>query len=387
MHRSVVAALAGWSVIWAQSARAAQFVPLGHLPGVGHASVATDVSADGSVVVGYSAHTEIYVFDGGAFRWTHEGGMVAWPGGPATSIVRVSADGEVIAGTPWIGGRAYRGTSSGERQLLGALTETSTSYAFGISADGSVIVGGSYATEFGQAFRWTTTNGMIGLGDLPGGSDLSTAWGVSGDGSVVVGWGNSGGQEAFRWTSDGGMIGLGDLTGHGFDSAATATSFDGSVVVGWSMTAPGRERPEAFRWTNDGGMVGLGDLPGGGHESYANDVSADGSVVVGWSHSESGTEAFIWDATHQMRRLSDVLTDAGVDLAGWTLREATALSADATTIVGHGVNPLGQTEAWLARISAVPEPSTASALLAGMLSLAGWRRATSFTVRRKRSML
>ena len=50
---------------------------------------------------------------------------------------------------------------------------------------------------------------MVGLGDLPGGSFDSCAYGVSGDGSLVVGNGSSAsGGEAFRWTADGGMVDL-----------------------------------------------------------------------------------------------------------------------------------------------------------------------------------
>ena len=51
------------------------------------------------------------------------------------------------------------------------------------------------------------------------------------------------GNEAFRWTSSGGMVGLGDLPGGGFSSDAFGVSYDGSVVVGQSSstsTARGR---------------------------------------------------------------------------------------------------------------------------------------------------
>ena len=89
------------------------------------------------------------------------------------------------------------------------------------------------------------------------------AWGVSADGSVVVGqghWGNSwSDREAFRWTTAG-MVGLGDLPGGSFQSAAFAASSDGSVVVGLGYSELGEE---AFRWTSDGNMIGLGDLAGG----------------------------------------------------------------------------------------------------------------------------
>lgn len=72
------------------------------------------------------------------------------------------------------------------------------SQAFGVSADGSVVVGVSESASGGQAFRWTSGGGMIGLGDLPGGGFQSTAYDVSGDGSLVVGdsWSVSGGLEA-----------------------------------------------------------------------------------------------------------------------------------------------------------------------------------------------
>jgi hypothetical protein len=68
----------------------------------------------------------------------------------------------------------------------------SGSYASGVNADGSVIVGGAYrrVPRFqppeGAAFRWTQASGMASLGTLNGGS-FSVANGVNADGSVVVG--------------------------------------------------------------------------------------------------------------------------------------------------------------------------------------------------------
>jgi probable HAF family extracellular repeat protein len=71
-------------------------------------------------------------------------------------------------------------------QNLGTLGG-SESEAFGVSADGSVVVGWAYnAAGQTRAFRWTASGGMQDLGTLPGGS-LSVAYGVSADGSVVVG--------------------------------------------------------------------------------------------------------------------------------------------------------------------------------------------------------
>lgn len=182
---------------------------------------------------------------------------------------------------------------------------------------------------------------------------------MSADGSVIVGTSYSAsGMEAFRWTQAGGMVGLGDLTGGGFSSGASDVSADGSVIVGVSDSAFGKE---AFLWTLGGGMVGLGDLAGSVFENIATGVSADGSVVVGGDAMNPGfllTEAFIWDSTNGMRSLKSMLqNDYGLNMTGWTLEKATGVSADGKVIVGIGLNPDGDLEAWVANLS-VPEPST-----------------------------
>jgi probable HAF family extracellular repeat protein len=84
-----------------------------------------------------------------------------------------------------------------------------------VSADGSVIVGSSYtiAWEQEQAFCWTKSEGMIGLGFLPG-SNYSFPNAISPDGSVIVGTSSdSSGYPAFRWTKATGMINIGHLPG------------------------------------------------------------------------------------------------------------------------------------------------------------------------------
>ncbi len=206
-----------------------------------------------------------------------------------------------------------------------------------------------------------------GLGDLSGGTFESVAWAVSADGRVVVGHGTSAsGREASRWTAAGGMVGLGDLAGGPFFSIANAVSADGTVIVGIGTSAAsaadgGRE---AFRWTS-AGMVGLGDLPGGTFRSLANAASADGSVVVGYGTSATTQEAFIWTAANGMRNLRDVLVGLGLNLTGWTLLSATAITPDGRVIVGGGTNPSGQTEAFLAVLgpaTAVEAPVSARGL-------------------------
>ena len=98
------------------------------------------------------------------------------------------------------------------------------------------------------------------LGTMPGYDRRSTAYGVSADGAVVVGWAENaaGRYRAFRWTELGGMQDLGTLGGG--ESWAWGVSADGAVVVGWAENADSQRR--AFRWTASGGMQDLGTLGG-----------------------------------------------------------------------------------------------------------------------------
>lgn len=187
------------------------------------------------------------------------------------------------------------------------------------------------------------------------------------DGSVIVGRGRSGlGFEAFRWTATQGLVGIGDLPGGAFESEARAVSADASVIAGVSSSAFGQE---AFLWTAENGMVPLGDLPGGSLSSQANAIAYDGSIIVGFGNNMLGDqEAFIWDATNGMRSLKSVLeNDYGLDLSGWRLRDATGISADGQTIVGWGDRQPGASEAWIVHI---PEPSGFAVF--GSLFLVGW---------------
>ncbi|MFN7247936.1 MAG: PEP-CTERM sorting domain-containing protein [Microcystis sp.] len=342
-------------------AQAASFQGLGDLPGGSFSSEAYGVSANGSVVVG----TGYGATGSQAFRWTQATGMVglgylSGDGGHGreSRAYGVSADGSVVVGDNSIiypdGSlqEPFRWTQATGMVGLGDLPGGGrNSGARGVSADGSVVVGFSNSASGGEAFRWTQQTGMVGLGDLSGGDFFSShARGVSADGSVVVGSSNSAtGFQAFRWTQGTGMVGLGFRGASG----VSGVSGDGSVVVGYSESPNG---VQVLRWTEQTGMVGLGELPGTTVSSLA--VSADGSVVVAstsqWMFFQ---EAFIWNSTQGMRSLQQVLTnDYGLDLTGWFLKEANAISADGLTVVGYGTNPNGLNEAWIARLDTQPDP-------------------------------
>jgi len=140
---------------------------------------------------------------------------------------------------------------------------------------------------------WSQT--LTWLGTL--GNNLSLAYGVSADGSVVVGMArNAAGQNrAFRW-QNGVMQDLGTLGGA--ESYAYGVSADGSVVVGMARNAAGQQR--AFRWT----QAGMEDL----NQTYASllavselleafAISPDGRYIVGWGFNAAirREEAFLLD--------------------------------------------------------------------------------------------
>jgi hypothetical protein len=77
-----------------------------------------------------------------------------------------------------------------------------------------------------------------------------------------------------------------------------------------------------------------------------------------------------------MVNLKDTLIGAGLDLSGWNLHNARGVSADGFTIVGDGINPSGQLEAWVANLSPepVPEPLTILGSMAAIAFAAGFER-------------
>ncbi len=100
----------------------------------------------------------------------------------------------------------------------------------------------------------------------------------------------------------------------------------------------------------------LGPITGGVRGSEALSVSGDGSIIagklyVGSNHDlPDGMAAFVWHESTGIRFLRDVLEDEGVDLTGWHLRQATGVSGAGNVIVGNGINPDGNEEAWIAEI-------------------------------------
>ncbi len=253
-----------------------------------------------------SAHAQAAFNDLGAL-----GGSYSYPYG-------VSADGTVVIGVS--GSRAFR-WANGTMTDLGTLGG-SYSNATAVSANGAVVVGYSQTSgnSNNHAFRWTDGT-MTDLGTLGGSYSHSTA--VSANGAVVVGNSQTSGNSnnhAFRW-ANGTMTDLGTLGGSYSD--ATAVSANGAVVVGYSYTS-GNSNSHAFRWAN-GTMTDLGTL--GGSYSNATAVSANGAVVVGNSYTSGNSNS------HAFRWANGTVTDLGT--LGGSYSNATAVSANGAVVVGN----------------------------------------------------
>ena len=334
------------------------------------------ISADGSTVVGQTNYPT-----GGssgraqAFVWRVGSGYSELPylpgGGTSSAVGGVSADGSWIVGMSdsTAGSEPARWNAAGSVQSLGLLPGSAETYATAVSADGGVLGGFGRSGSNLVAFQWVPSTGITPLTSLPG-RNWDSVYGVSADGSRIAGQsGYEGGAlQAVFWDGGGDPVSLGLLSPDSASSIALGISGDGSTVVGQVDWASGKKRP--FRWTSTTGMQSLGTLSGHNH-GEARAVSFDGSVVVGESGAGEQKQAFIWPNGSGIRSIADILTNLGVDVTGWQLFQAGGVSADGLTIAGHGRNPSGQIEAWVATI---PEPSAALLLGMGLAMVAARRR-------------
>lgn len=354
----------------APAQNAAAVIDLGVFDGGGNSSSsrANGVSADGSVIVGYSDPSET-AFATKFDKATNTKGALldlsTITAGASVSYAKgVSADGSVIVGDSDTGVTQHAfaiiynkaDNTKGTMIDLGALgVAACESRAYAVSADGSVIVGwselapipGSRRHAFAITFdKSKPANGsMLDLGSF---DDNSAAYAVSADGSVIVGGsGDSGIERAFVITYNkvnntaGMMIDLGAIGGDGFYSSATGVSADGSVIVGTSDRG-GAYRAFVIKFnTSDntkGPMLDLGVLgTDPGFESWANAVSADGSVIVGNSFDGNDQNAFAITYDKATNTAGEMV-NLGALISGNISSNALAVSADGSIIAGQFYN-------------------------------------------------
>jgi probable HAF family extracellular repeat protein len=336
-------------------------------------SFPSGLSGDGSTVVGSLWGSGIR-----PFRWTRDEGLqfLGYPASSDGAGLGVSHDGKVIVGSwgsrwespnflyppTWIVHAPYESAQSND-----------------VSSDGSVVAGWTTGPAgLNQAMRWSEATGIVPLGTLgtvgrfPDYANNSAAYGISADGSVIVGRSTSPyGSTAFRWTAQTGMKPF-SLPGDAMQFVlAYDVSADGSTAVGaGGSNVDGRG--QAVRWSADEGVVGLGRLHPDDAYSEARGVSADGRVIVGVNANPGVAEAFVWTESMGMRSIRDMLIAGGVDMTGWSLEYANAVSADGRVVVGYGSYRGGNSTAWLA-VLPIPEPGAVQLLIIGLAILRPWR--------------
>ena len=148
-------------------------------------------------------------------------------------------------------------------------------------------------------------------------------------------------QRAFLY-SNGSVI---DLS---FGSALSeASAINGSgQVVGYSMTGSGRR---AFLY-DDGATTNLGTLYS--DNSAATGINSNSDVVGNLFTTTNGINTDVGAFIYTGGTMLDLNTLLPVE-NGWTLKEADGIN-DSGQVVGYGINPQGQTHAFL--MTVVPEP-------------------------------
>jgi probable HAF family extracellular repeat protein len=360
-RRPILAALA-LAFLASQRPALAQ-TPGWRFPGEVPATSSSDVgglSADGHVAAG-----RVLRDVGGLspFVWSEAAGRYdLHPSEPVISRLAhpaaVSSNGSAMTG--FEGGReAFFWSGPGTYQRLGYLSVAgqpphNRSSGRGISGDGTIVVGESHAdqTAFGQAWRWTQSGGMQGLGFTREGHIYSEANGISRDGNVIVGMSQSGSgaTDAFAWTQAAGMRILPLLPG-ATSGWAFAANHNASMIVGLSGGI-------GVLWS--GSTVQALNNPIGWTCWGATDLSDDGSVILGTLANATISTPAIWTPASGWQLPADYFAGQGFALQpGWSVGEVTCISADGRTFGGSLYINGGLAQAF---VLTVPAPHTVALL-------------------------
>lgn len=228
------------------------------------------------------------------------------------------------------------------------LDEMSYNYGYGISSDGSIVVGMHWLPTWrAEACYWDVQREIHMLGRTGGWSSRANDVSTSGSDFIIAGWdGDASGPDrrAFYWDPTPHFMGGYDTTypvGQCF-----GLNSDGSKIVGGSAGVP-------FVWTEANGMEWITEAYLNG-ASYARDIS-DNDIIVGQISPGVGNYiAFIkrpeWDDIVFLKNyMIDSLGITGIE--DWLFPFANSISADGSMIVGTGYPLAGGPNAYLLRLS------------------------------------
>ena len=334
---------------------------------------ATDISADGSVVVGIAAESRE------TWRWTEKSGRVLLGRSSGTAnetdwgTPDVSDDGRVVSATI-LSNDSSSGTLAQWTEKGGWMTppvntripeagqKEHQSLAWGLSGDGSTLVGQVRLSDNNTlAAYWKTDGELVRLGES---GPNSRANDTNADGSVIVGWSespNTGIWQPTVWDERGPVV----LASTKAFCEATAVSPTGVIIVGQSYDESRDLRVAALWLNSDFGWVqeSLGALPGtfaGYGQATALDLSDDGHIIVGFnSFNPNRSTGFIWTLEDGLVDVHEYLTDHGARTPeGFRINSVTGISDDGMYMTGFGEDTTfwpHQTRSFLINVKAFPK--------------------------------
>jgi len=318
------------------------------------ANYPSDISADGSVVVGNSSDGTYETF-----RWTELTGAVMLGGstasiGTGAGIPEVSNDGQHVSATVidpdstratqgiWTKGIGWE-VSMPPIPPTGGPDDHSYGSAWGISGDGTTLTGlfWRYGQPDGSAHAnsWNRITGVFT--ELPTPHNSCRGNGISYDGSVVVGWSErtDGVWSPTVW-ENGGVEVIADT---GWFTEAKGVSDDGNTV--WGNTHdPLTNQTSATIWkrTDSGWDENiLGVLPGTAPnygEAFVLDLAEIGNIAVGLnSFTWGNSTGFVWTLNEGMVSAIDFFNAYGLTFdPNFVIDSLTGISHDGMKICGYG---------------------------------------------------
>jgi probable HAF family extracellular repeat protein len=287
-----------------------------------------------------SGSTHAFLYTGGQMidlgMFTDSTGTVY----PDTYAYAINDNGQIVGYASSSDGSTRAFLFDGSSMIdLGTVVDSDYSQARGINDDGDVV-GFFYQADDSVYNAFLYSNGKLGkISEL--GTSTSYAYAINSGGTIV-------GEAAFNsTTADHAFLSSGtrtvDLSTLGGTQSTAYAVNDNGDVVGVS-TLDGDSEWHAFVYHSSDTspeMVDLGDLDG--LSTIATAINNKG-VIVGSAGSSTGTDslAFLY-VGGIMVDLKTLLNSSGM---GWQLREALDIN-DSGQIVGIGVNPAGETHAFL----------------------------------------
>jgi probable HAF family extracellular repeat protein len=342
------------------------FHGLGDLADGAFQSTVSDVSSNGSVVVG----TGTDATGARAFRWTPTEGMMALDGVGGTALgvspngswitgsVQKPADYPLYSAALWQGGVLSTVSNGVLRSACNAQAFPGVEWLESGNAvtDSGKVVGAALDCGTGKHLGYLWIGAPSSVVRSP--SVLNS---VATDGLASVGitaipkmysygvlYGSNPGAAGVKLTHPDLLLcpGLNPIC----QTAPVDLSFDGQTIVGSITIPPNAELRAAARWTADGRGYALPNYPAEASRCQALGVNgsatADNTVIVGSCTTSTEERAVIW-SNGTATSVEAALAREGVTIpAGWKLLSAKAASSDGRVIVGNGLNPSGKSEAW-----------------------------------------